>query len=82
MFIPKRYGESKIDKCPFCGEQSITLNPQKIPVCLKHKMRRLEAMKCICAGFLDIRQGKFGAFFTCPACGAMNLRKALEINRL
>ena len=80
MFIPKKYGESRIEKCPFCGEQSLTLNAQKIPVCLKHKENRLQALKCVCGGPLDLRQGKFGAFFTCPMCGAMNMKKALELN--
>lgn len=82
MFIPKRYGESKVDKCPFCAEQAFTYNAQKIPVCAKHKERRLPPLKCLCGGMLDMRQGKFGAFFTCPLCGALNMRKALEINGL
>ncbi len=80
MYIPKRYGESKKDNCPFCGKQAITKNSQSIPVCVEHRKNKLDNMKCACGSYLEIRNGKFGAFFTCISCGAISMSKALEIN--
>ncbi len=82
MRIPKKYGQSRIDKCPFCGQQSVTVNSQKVPVCAKHKNSELKNLRCICGEYLDIKHGKYGAFFTCFNCGNMNLKKVLEINRI
>jgi hypothetical protein len=80
MRIPKKYGQSRVDKCPFCDKQATTTNDQMIPVCLAHKKEFLDDMKCICGEELDVRVGKFGVFFSCMKCGNMNLRKVLEIN--
>ncbi len=80
MFIPKKYGQSRIDKCPFCDRQGIILNGQKIPVCQSHKENLVQDMKCTCGSNLEIKNGKFGAFFSCIKCGNMNMKKALDIN--
>ena len=80
IHIPKRYGQSQITGCPFCGQQSTTTNSQKIPVCVKHKERELQNLKCMCGSYLDLQHGKFGPFFTCWKCGSVNMRKALELN--
>ena len=80
VYIPKRYGQSKIDVCPFCQKQAITKNKQGLPVCIAHKGEMLDGLKCICGSTLDIKSGKFGVFFSCYRCGNMNLKKALEIN--
>ena len=80
MHIPKRYGESRIDSCPFCGRQSLIKNSQGIPVCSDHKNMDLPEMKCACGEYLLMQQGKFGAFFNCLRCGNVNMKKALEIN--
>jgi RNA polymerase subunit RPABC4/transcription elongation factor Spt4 len=80
MYIPKRYGESKIETCPFCGKQSLTENKEGIPVCLQHKNESLKDMRCLCGEYLVTKKGKYGAFFICIKCGPMNLKKALEIN--
>ena len=80
MYIPKRYGESRKDGCPFCGKQAMTKNIQTLPVCVEHKNSELGSMKCACGSYLDIRNGKFGAFFTCINCGAISMSKAFEIN--
>ena len=82
MHIPKRYGQSKIDKCPFCQKQSTTLNNQGVPVCASHKEELLDDLKCVCGSILDILHGKFGVFFSCMKCGNMNLRKVMEINTI
>lgn len=82
MRIPKRYGESQIAKCPFCQAQSTTMNSQGIPVCPKHQAQNLDSLKCACGSFVDIKKGKFGPFCTCFKCGAVNLRKILDVNGL
>ncbi|HZX45116.1 MAG TPA: hypothetical protein VFF28_05535 [Candidatus Nanoarchaeia archaeon] len=82
MYIPKKYGESRVDKCPFCGRQSICTNKQGIPVCANHKDSKLGEMRCICGGHADMMTGKFGIFFNCLNCGTMNARKIFEINKV
>lgn len=80
MHIPKRYGESRIENCPFCSKQAIIKNPQGIPVCMAHKTQKLPDMKCSCGEHLMIQEGKFGVFFNCIKCGNINLKRVLEIN--
>lgn len=80
MFIPKKYGESRIEKCPFCEKQATTINKQGIAVCVIHREDTLDDLKCVCGETLDILKGKFGVFFKCIDCGNMNLRKVLEFN--
>ena len=80
MFVPKKYGQSRIDKCPFCQKQATAMNSQKVPVCLSHKEERLDDLKCVCGSALEVLSGKFGVFFSCMKCGNMNLRKVLEFN--
>lgn len=82
MYIPKRYGESKTVRCPFCEKQAIVHNKQKIPTCLQHKHEQLSEITCICGDHLELRDGKFGPFFTCRKCGSMNFRKGLEIMQM
>jgi len=80
MHIPKRYGESRIETCPFCGRQAINKNPQGVPVCNDHKDKNLPEFKCVCGSYLLMQEGKFGIYFNCMKCGNMNFKKALEIN--
>lgn len=80
MYIPKKYGQGKIDKCPFCQKQATIINSQNVPVCSAHKEEELDDLKCLCGDGLAILQGKFGVFFSCIRCGNMNLKKAIEIN--
>jgi ribosomal protein L37AE/L43A len=80
MRFQKRYGESKIDECPFCGRQSITTNKQDIPVCMRHKDSLMQEIKCVCGQYLEPRRGKYGLFFICSKCGIINKRKAFEVN--
>jgi hypothetical protein len=80
MYIPKRYGQSKIDKCPFCDKNAVTENSQGVPVCASHKSEVLQNLKCVCGRFLETRKGKFGAYFNCMNCGNINFKKAMEMN--
>lgn len=80
MYIPKKYGSSKIDSCPFCKKTAIAKNSQKIPVCLAHKEKNLPEMKCACGKYLSMMEGKFGVFFNCMSCGNKSLSKVLAMN--
>lgn len=80
MRIPKIYGQSRVDSCPFCGARAITKNSQGVPVCVNHKNELLDNMKCSCGKYLDILQGKWGPFFRCMDCGCISFRKGMELN--
>lgn len=80
MHLPRKYGESRIEKCPFCRQQAIAVNAQGFPVCLAHRDAELGEMKCVCGEPLDVQKGKFGVFFSCLNCGPMTTRKAFEVN--
>ena len=79
MYIPKRYGESKTVTCPFCSKQALTKNKQKIPVCQTHVNDIIPEIKCVCGSYLELKEGKFGPFFTCINCGAVNFKKGMEM---
>lgn len=80
MHIPRKYGQSKADACPFCQKHATAMNSQKVPVCMSHKEEKLDDLKCVCGLSLEMLHGKFGVFFSCIKCGSMNLRKVLEFN--
>ena len=80
MHIPKKYGASKVDNCPFCKKHATSHNKQGVPVCVAHKGMNLPEFKCICGEYLTLMTGKFGPYFNCPRCGNINMRKALETN--
>ena len=82
MHIPKKYGQSKIDKCPFCQKQATAMNGQKVPVCSAHKKELLDDLKCICGSALEMLHGKFGVFFSCMKCGNINMKKVFEFNEI
>ena len=80
MYIPKKYGQSRVDKCPFCNKQATSTNNNGVPVCRQHKTSQMRELKCLCGSSLEQRTGKWGPFFTCYRCGNINMKKALEIN--
>lgn len=80
MRIPKRYGQSLVNRCPFCQRQATTENYQGVPTCLEHKKEELLDLKCACGEYLDIKKGKYGAFFLCMNCGPVSFAKGLEMN--
>ncbi|MBW2988822.1 hypothetical protein KY358_00730 [Candidatus Woesearchaeota archaeon] len=80
MRIPKRYGQSRIDNCPFCGNISVTKNKQGVPVCQKHKHETLDGLRCVCGELLDLNEGKWGPYFRCMSCGNISFRKGIELN--
>ena len=77
----KVYGASREDNCPFCGKRAVSKSEQGLSVCLDHKKKKLQNLKCICGDWLDLKIGKFGPYFNCFKCGNMNFSKAMEINR-
>ena len=80
MRIPKKYGQSKVDLCPFCKQQAVIRNSQGIPVCNKHKEKKLGDATCACGATLELRIGKFGAYFHCINCGNISWSKAMSVN--
>ena len=80
MYIPKKYGQSKIQNCPFCGKTAVSQNSQGIPVCANHKSEKLDNFKCACGEYLEVRSGKFGPYFYCMNCGNINFKKGLDMN--
>ncbi|MBS3127948.1 hypothetical protein J4410_02290 [Candidatus Woesearchaeota archaeon] len=82
MFIPKKYGKSKVEKCPFCDQQAITFNKQGLIVCRNHISALLGEMKCVCGKFADLKTGKWGVYFSCLSCGNVNAKKIFEINNV
>ena len=82
MFMKKVkvYGQNREDNCPFCGKRGVTKNSQGVPVCLKHKDKNLDGLKCMCGEYLDVKEGKFGPYFHCLNCGNINFKKGMELN--
>jgi hypothetical protein len=80
MHLPKRYGQSSISSCPFCGGQAFAKNDQGVPCCTKHKALKMPDVKCICGRWLDQRESKFGVFYTCMECGTVSFSKMMSVN--
>ena len=80
MYFPKRYGQSRDEKCPFCGKSALTESREGVPVCTAHKSLKLPDLKCACGSYLEPRKGKFGAFFSCMKCGNVSFSRAMSIN--
>ncbi|MFT4307839.1 MAG: hypothetical protein ACMXYM_00520 [Candidatus Woesearchaeota archaeon] len=81
MMRRKVYGQSENTICAFCGKQATTRNTERVPVCKDHRSAKLEEVKCTCGRFMDVKEGKWGPFFVCPACGPVSFEKARERNR-
>ena len=75
MYIPKKYGQSKSNQCPFCNKNAVTENKQSVPVCTGHKDNLIPDQKCICGSWLELMSGKFGPYFNCMKCGSINFNK-------
>jgi hypothetical protein len=82
MRIPKVYGQSREDSCFFCGSRALAENVQGLPVCIPHKKAEVGNLKCVCGEYVDVKKGKYGAFFLCMRCGPLNLRKIKEFNEI
>lgn len=82
MRIPKKYGQSRIDTCPFCGKPSVVRNEQGIPVCNAHRHNEVKDLKCACGEWLENKSGKYGSYFFCINCGNISFKKGLEMNGL
>ena len=80
MYIPKKYGQSKVDLCPNRKKVATTKNKQQIPVYYAHKASILQDLTCFCGDTLEKKDGKFGIYFNCTNCGNINIKKALEMN--
>ncbi|MFT4250368.1 MAG: hypothetical protein ACMXYD_03335 [Candidatus Woesearchaeota archaeon] len=80
MYGKKRYGESKVERCPFCEKQAYSKNEQGFVVCTDHKNAVMNEMLCACGNILEVHEGKWGAFFVCMDCGAQNRKRVFSQN--
>jgi len=80
MRIPKKYGSYRTAKCPFCSRQGTAKNEQGIPVCSGHKNQVLPDLKCSCGSYVDLREGKWGPYFSCIKCGNVKFNRVMEMN--
>ncbi|MFH1409619.1 MAG: hypothetical protein ABIH34_06945 [Nanoarchaeota archaeon] len=74
----KIYGASQKLNCPFCEKMATTENGQGFPVCVTHRNTDLDDISCLCGETLEIRKGKYGAFFLCYSCGPQSVKKVLS----
>jgi len=82
MNLPKRYGQSRVENCIFCGKIGVLKNKEGMTACMSHKESRLPEMKCACGKWLELRSGKFGSYFRCFDCGNISMKKAFDMNPL
>jgi len=82
MGIPKRYGQSQVTNCVFCGKQATTQSKEGVPVCTVHKNVGLPLLKCLCGEYVDPMLGKWGLYFRCLRCGNVSSKKIFENNAL
>ena len=82
MRIPKKYGQSRIDNCVFCGKQATTQSKEGAPVCVAHKSAVLPPLRCLCGEYVAPMSGKYGLYFDCLKCGNVNARRIFENNKI
>jgi hypothetical protein len=80
MYRRKQYGQSQVERCPFCEKRALAKNDQGFAVCMQHKNAVMNDMLCLCGTVLAVHQGKWGAFFVCSNCGALNKKKVFGNN--
>ena len=74
----KVYGQSKSDVCVFCKKTATVENEQGLPTCKDHKHQSMEDKRCVCGEYMDVKKGKWGAFYLCPNCGPKSISKVEE----
>ena len=62
--------------CVFCKKAALHENDQDLPVCKDHKNKEMQDKRCICGEYMDVKKGRWGAFYLCPQCGPHSLSKA------
>ena len=76
--IPKVYGQTMVESCPFCGKIATAKSEQGAAVCSSHTKMMIVNVKCNCGDYLDLLTGKYGAYFNCLKCGNVNYKKGLD----
>ena len=79
--LPKKYGEYQVKRCAFCGKIATCKNKQGVDVCSLHQREALSDIKCTCGEYLELKNGKFGAYYHCINCGNINMSKALTMKK-
>jgi predicted RNA-binding Zn-ribbon protein involved in translation (DUF1610 family) len=77
----KIYGKSSEQTCVFCEKTALSENTQGFPCCNEHKNKMMHDRLCVCGNHLSIKKSKWGAFFLCPDCGPMSLKKILSLDQ-
>ena len=80
MRIQKRYGSYQRPECPFCPSQATTKSKEGVPVCTEHKGEKLPDLKCSCGEYVDLKDGKWGPYFSCMKCGNVRFSRIMEVN--
>jgi|APSaa5957512622_1039677.scaffolds.fasta_scaffold163985_2 hypothetical protein len=80
--VPKRYGQSKTNTCPFCTRLATAKNKDGQDVCSQHKKEVMPEIRCSCGSWLELLSGKFGPYFNCLNCGNVNYQKGMEMKSL
>ncbi len=80
--VRNAYGTTSLSRCPFCQKTALVKNKLGLNVCKDHTNAEIPDLKCICKESMELKEGKFGPFCICRRCGIMNLKKALEVNKI
>lgn len=80
--VPKKYGQSKTNTCPFCNRLATAKNKDGQDVCSQHKRETMPEIRCSCGSWLELLSGKFGPYFNCLNCGNINYQKGMEMKNL
>jgi hypothetical protein len=75
----KRYGQSKVVNCAFCGKIATHKSEDGLEVCHIHVKQKMEEIKCTCGSWLEQKVSNFGPYFNCINCGNFNFDRAMEI---
>lgn len=74
----KVYGQGYNQNCVFCGGFATQTTKEGLLVCRNHNNSQLNEQKCACGKVLELKSGKYGAYFNCLVCGNVNVKKGLQ----
>lgn len=78
-----RYGQTTAINCFYCSSPATTKNKDGISVCRRCKDRSGEIKCPVCNMELEVRNGKYGDYLFCWACGkGINKYHVIRMNIL
>jgi hypothetical protein len=66
-FVNKQYGQTT-PRCFFCGKYATVKTTENLPACAAHRLSEHSEVCPVCKTFLDVKEGRFGAYFFCWVC--------------